>query len=340
MKKLPKGRSGWLFLIARWVFIFLFVVVFVYHFENMPGDSYKGEVKPLSNNEKVLKAQLQNHIHILAETIGERNMEYMDRLEETVVYIKDNLTRVGYEYVNLQEYQVRNRIVKNIEVEIKGQTLPQQIVVVGAHYDSVFGSPGANDNGTAVAALLEIAAFIRKTVPKRTVRFVFFVNEEPPFFETQQMGSRVYAKRAREAKEDIIAMFAMDTIGYYTDESGSQKYPSVLRFFYPDKGNFLAFTSNITSRHVLYKAIAIFRKSTPLPSLGIAAFEWIPGVGWSDHWSFWKEGYPAILMTDTAPFRYKYYHTHVDTYDKIDYDRYCRVVLGIREIVLEFLDNK
>jgi Zn-dependent M28 family amino/carboxypeptidase len=213
--------------------------------------------------------------------------------------------------------------------------LPEEIVVVGAHYDSVLSCPGANDNASGVAAVLEIARLLAEEKLSRTVRLVAFVNEEPPFFRSDYMGSRVYATRSRQRGDQIVAMFAIETIGYYSDQAGSQCYPFPLGFFYPHTGNFIAFVGNLSSRNLVQQAIASFRKHTAFPSEGAAVPVWIPGIDWSDHWSFWKEKYPALMITDTALFRYKYYHKPEDTPDKIDYDRMARVVAGIARVVAE-----
>jgi Zn-dependent M28 family amino/carboxypeptidase len=228
-------------------------------------------------------------------------------------------------------YQVRNVECANLEVTRRGTSRPEEIILVGAHYDSVEGCPGANDNGSGVAALLELS---RQIPPLPcTVRFVAFVNEEPPFFQTDQMGSRVYAKLARQRGDDIHAMLALETIGYYNDKPGSQRYPAFFRFFYPDRGNFIAFVSDLSSRLLLHKTIAAFRAQVDFPAECCATFAAVPGVDWSDHASFWREGYPAVMVTDTAPFRYPFYHTPEDTPDKIDYTRLAQVTEGLGGVI-------
>jgi Iap family predicted aminopeptidase len=208
-------------------------------------------------------------------------------------------------------------------------------MVIGAHYDSPTDSPGANDNASGVAALLELARQFKTARPVRTVRFVAFVNEEPPFFQTDLMGSRVYAANARKRGEKIVAMLALETIGYYSDQAGSQHYPPPFNLFYPDTGNFIAFVGNIASRSLVHSSIKIFRESTRFPSEGLAAPGFIPGIGWSDQWAFWQEGYPGIMITDTAPFRYPQYHQREDTPDKLEYEQMARVVAGIGRVVEE-----
>jgi Zn-dependent M28 family amino/carboxypeptidase len=237
--------------------------------------------------------------------------------------------------VVVQDFIVEGKIVKNLEVEIMGKSLSKEIVIVGAHYDSVIGCPGANDNATGVAAVLEIARILTGRELPRTVRFVAFVNEEGPFFQTENMGSLVYARRARKQSENIVAMLSLETIGYYSDEKGSQRYPFPFSFFYPSTGNFIGFVGNTSSRALLHQSISSFRKHTSFPSQGVAAPGWMTGIGWSDHWSFWQEDYPAIMITDTALFRYAHYHTPQDTPDKVDYARMARVVAGLRRVIVE-----
>lgn len=276
---------------------------------------------------------------MLAGQIGQRNIWHYKGLQASAQYIEKVLGDSGYR-VGRQEFTVNGMPVTNVEAELRGTSLPAEIVVVGAHYDSVVGSPGANDNASGVAAVLEIARALTHEEPSRTVRFVAFVNEEPPFFMTEDMGSRVYASRSRRRGEKIVAMLSIETIGYYSDARWSQRYPFPLSFFYPSTANFIGFVGNISSRQLVNRAVATFRKQTDFPVESIAAPEILTGVNWSDHWSFWKEGYPAIMITDTALFRYDHYHTLEDTPDKLVYDRMARVVTGITRVVTELAGKK
>jgi hypothetical protein len=168
---------------------------------------------------------------------------------------------------------------------------------------------------------------------------VAFVNEEPPFFQSEQMGSVVYAKRCRQRNEKIVAMLTPETIGYYSDERGSQKYPGMLGMFYPKVGNFIAFVGESSATELVERCVESFRHHTKFPSEGGAAPASIEGVGWSDHWSFALQNYPALMITDTAPFRYPHYHTPQDTPDKVDYDRAARVVAGLVRVVRELAEK-
>lgn len=299
----------------------------------MPGESFQGPLPSLTNEERQLERELRAHVVTLAGQIGERNLFHYDKLLQAAEYIKDTLQRSGHE-VQGQEYLVAEQICENIEVEVKGNTRPDEIILIGAHYDSVKSSPGANDNATGVAAMLALAGKFMNTQNSRTIRFVAFVNEEPPFFKSRNMGSRVYAHRSRERGERIRLMFSLETIGYYTDEPGSQDYPFPLQLIYPTTGNFIAIVSDTNNGPWVRKVIGVFRQQAQFPSEGAAIFGWLPGVGWSDHWAFWKEGFPAIMVTDTALFRDPFYHTANDTPDHIHYEHFARVVSGLQRVIL------
>lgn len=297
-----------------------------------PGASYSGPLKPLTDDETRVAENLRRHVIAIAS--GEHNQFRFAELEASARYIEHTLEGYGYR-VEAQRIETPEGEVRNIEVEVKGAALASEIIVIGAHYDSVVGAVGANDNGSGVAAVLELARVLREAKPARTLRLVAFVNEEPPFFKTDQMGSRVYARRSKERGENVVAMLSLETIGYYSDRPGSQHYPFPLGLFYPSTGNFIAFVANLSSRALLHEVVASFRRRVEFPSESVAAPAFIPGVDWSDHWSFWKEGYAALMVTDTAPYRYPYYHTAQDTPDKVDYERTARVVTGLQRVLCE-----
>jgi len=302
----------------------------------MPGESYRGLLPPLTEAEISLKYALEHNLHKLAVEIGERNYLNYFKLIDTADFLASEFSKCHYQ-VRRQSYQVYNQQFENLEVEIKGSYQPEQIVVVGAHYDSVFNCPGANDNGTGTIAVLELArAFAGKQI-SRTLRFVEFVNEEPPFFMTPNMGSFVYAKNCRQNQENIVAMFSLETIGYYSDKLGSQKFPPGLDHFYPSTGNYITFVSNMANRKLVCDVISSFRRHTQFPSEGVALPELFTGIDFSDHWAFWQHNYPALMVTDTAFFRYSYYHQPDDTIDKINFDRFTRVVAGLERVIADFV---
>ena len=301
--------------------------------------SYSGPFLPLSEKEREISANLHKHVFRLADEIGERNIWRPKKLNKAADYIEQTWQTQNY-MVRRQEYDARGVPSFNLEIEIPGTSKANEIVLIGAHYDSVTGCPGANDNGTGVAALLEIARLLNHQQQPRTIRLVGFTNEEPPFFLRGDMGSKVYAARARRLNENIVAMLSLETMGYYSEMPHSQEYPFPLSFVYPDTANFIGFVGNLRSGKLVKQSLAAFRRHTEFPSEGTAAPGWITGIGWSDHWSFWRQGYRAIMVTDTAFFRYHYYHTAMDTPEKIDYDRLARVTLGLSHVVIELANAK
>lgn len=304
---------------------------------NMPGVSYRGALAPLTPQQIDLRQRLHTHVNTLAGAIGERNLQRYSSLNAAAQYISDTFASLGYEPA-AQAFTVDGKTVKNLEA-VKQGGAGDKILVIGAHYDSVSGSPGANDNGTGIAAVLEIARLLRDRSVLHTVRFVAFVNEEPPYTYTEAMGSRRYAERAASRNEPITAMLSLETIGYYSEEVHSQQYPFPFSLFYPSTGDFVGFVANLQSRALVRQAINSFRNHARFPSEGVAAPGWITGIGWSDHWSFWKAGYPAIMVTDTALFRYPQYHTVADLPEIVDYDRLTQVVSGLAEVVTDLANS-
>jgi len=269
---------------------------------------------------------------MLAGTIGERNLWTYAALNHAAEYIAAQLNASGYT-TERQTFEISKLPISNLEATLTGTARAEEIVVIGAHYDSVAACPGANDNGTGIAALLELAdGFARRPQP-RTIRFVAFVNEEPPFFRTPQMGSVVYATAAKTRGDRILGMVALETMGYFSDLKGSQTYPVPLGWLYPDVGNFIGLVANVRSAPLLAKARRAFTRRTAFPVQSAAVPASIAGVGWSDHWAFWQAGYSAMMITDTAPFRYPWYHTAEDTPDKIDYERLAHVVNGVEGVI-------
>jgi Zn-dependent M28 family amino/carboxypeptidase len=280
-------------------------------------------------------ARLRRHVEMLAGTIGERNIWRYAALQRAAEYVESQLGSSGL-MPHRHTYEVSRVPVSNIDATLTGTTDAEDVIIVGAHYDTVTNCAGANDNGSGVAAVLELARRFAERRQRRTIRFAAFVNEEPPFFQTAQMGSVVYANAARVRRERIVAMLSLETMGYFSDERGSQQYPAPVASLYPDVGNFIGFVANLASARLLLKARRAFKRRTDLPLQSAAIPEGIAGAGWSDHWAFWRAGYPALMVTDTAPFRYPWYHTAEDTPDKLDYARLAQVVDGL-EGVLEAL---
>lgn len=297
--------------------------------------------RELTPAQMTLREELRRDVAVLGGEIGARSAvtEYTN-LCRAAEFIERSCRGMGYE-VRRQGYEpdhwaMRGKPCHNLEVEIPGTARPEEIVVVGAHYDTEMSCPGANDNGSGVAALLALARRFHGKGGARTLRFVAFANEEPPFFWTSRMGSMVYATACRARGDRIVAMLSLETLGYYDDAPGSQHYPSRLfGWLYPTTGNFISFIGNVRSRALVERALLSFRRHAVFPSEGAALPGLISGVGWSDHWAFWQNGYPGVMVTDTAPFRYAHYHTAEDTPDKLDYDRFTVVVDGLLGVVVD-----
>ena len=298
----------------------------------MPGKSYHG---PLVLQGSDLSRELERHVRYLSEQVGRRGVFKPEAYQKAEEYIEQQLKDWGYA-PQRQMYEVEKVPCANIEVELPGKSKPEQILVIGAHYDTVEYTPGANDNGSGVAGMLALAHRLKKMpLMACTVRLVAFANEEPPYFQTPQMGSYVYAQRCRSKGEKIIGMLSLETIGYYNDEEGTQRYPPPFNRIYPATGNFIAFVGNFSSRRWVRRVIGSFRQHCQMPSEGGSIPEYVTGVGWSDQWSFWQMGYPALMVTDTAPFRYRAYHTRQDRAENLDYWRMARVVECLLEVVID-----
>jgi Zn-dependent M28 family amino/carboxypeptidase len=280
----------------------------------MPGRSYDGPLD-FTAEERALADRLRAHVETLAAT--ERNTD----LKRPARYIAAQL---GEHRVH--EFMSGGRMVRNLETG--GGS-----VVVGAHYDTVPGSPGADDNASAVAALIELA---RMRLP---ARFVAFANEEMPYFRTNEMGSQAWASAARQRGDEIRAMLSLEMLGCYSDAPGSQRYPRGVAWLYPDRGNFIAFVGDIGARRLVRRATGAFRRHAKFPSEGLAAPSLVEGVTRSDHWPFRLAGFQAIMVTDTAYNRYAHYHLPSDTPEKLDYLRMARVTLGVAAVIKELANE-
>jgi len=260
--------------------------------------------------------RLKGDVRVLSAAIGVRDIFRGDALNRARDHITGVLVENGYR-VDYQVYEVAGKEVTNIFAIKEGRDEAKKPVIVGAHYDSC-GNPGADDNASAVAVLLELARRLAQTPLERGARFAFFVNEEPPFFRTNSMGSRVYTRYLKEQKEEIYGAVILESVGYYSQKPFSQKYPPLLGFFFPNKGNFLAVVGNIRSRQLAFDTGRALRKDK-LPARTLV-LDYFPAASFSDHWSFWQEGYRGVMITDTAFLRNPHYHQPTDTLEKLDYD--------------------
>lgn len=305
-----------------------------------------------------LKRRLEGHVEMLAHTIGPRSYEeYPRSLERAATFIEETWQNQGYG-VRRQTYPyqpngwmrllgIRNDGVGvNLEVTVLGREQPEEIVLIGAHYDSAGNTPGADDNASGIAALLEISRKMRNAMPARTVKFVAFSHEEPPYSFTKAMGSTRYAVEARKNGDNITSMMALEAIGFYSDQPGSQKQHDVVSL--PDIGNFLAFVGYEGSRQLVEQAARVFRKNAAFPTVELVAPvdelkiigeiarlpEPYEDAGRSDHASFWGQGYRnAIMVTDTGPLRNPYYHETPEPVESLDFNGLTLVTVGLTDVV-------
>ncbi len=287
---------------------------------------------PLSDAERRLAERLKRHVDILAGLIGPRPAEKPTALAAAAAYIEQQFTGIGDTVVR-QTYHAGSAEVANLVVERPGITHPDQIVVLGAHYDTVPTTPGADDNASAVAMLIETARILFSIQTQRTLRFVSFPCEEPPHFYTDTMGSEHYARSCRARNENIVGMICLEMVGYYSIEPHSQTVPDaiprLLRWAFPRRGNFLAAVANFHSLPLLLSFRRGFKRATPFRLYSIALPERISEIRLSDNSSFWDQGYPALMVTDTSFLRNPHYHQPTDTPDTLDYPRMAQATLGV-----------
>lgn len=300
----------------------------------MPGESYRGPLPQLTATQRQVAGRMERTVRRLCDEIGPRSLYDYGRLVAAAIYLEQELARHGYA-IQRHSLRVRGRDCWNIVVERPGTERGDEIIILGAHYDTIPGVVGANDNASGVAATVALAqAFAERQLPC-TLRFALFVNEEAPWFRTPAMGSWHYAEQCQARGDQIVAMYSLETIGYFTQQTSSQRYPPLLSLFYPTRGNFIAFVGNVDSGPLVSRTVGSFREHAQIPSEGVALPAAVSGVGWSDHWSFWQAGYRAVMITDTAPFRYPHYHRPTDTPDKLDYPRMALLVSALEKVVTD-----
>lgn len=303
----------------------------------VPGQGHQGPLPPATNEELVLANKLKTHVVAIAST--PHNIDYYENLERAAEYLEEQLSQLGYQ-VTQQEFVASGLNVRNLEVTIPAtaDATGKRSFVIGAHYDSAFYAPGANDNGTGTAAVLELARLLKNNKSKdTTIRLVLFVNEEPPFFGGPLMGSSVYAASLKARGEQVIGMISLETLGAFYDTPNSQKYPQPLGLAFPTTANFVAFVGMPKSRAFVHEVMDSFRRHTAFPSIGGVAPSYIQGIAWSDHASFQERGFPALMITDTAVFRYPHYHKATDTPDKVDYEKLARITKGVERVVRDLV---
>ncbi|HTR45460.1 MAG TPA: M28 family peptidase [Thermodesulfovibrionales bacterium] len=284
------------------------------------------ESRELSEIESNLRAAVRH----LSEDIGPRSCTEVAKLDMAADYIEEGFLTSGCA-VGRQRFVYRSNGYWNVIAEVKGkEERDGGILVIGAHYDTVAGTPGADDNASGVAGLLELARLAALNPFRRTARFVAFSLEEPPVFMTSRMGSHIYAESLRDEGAEVFGMVSLEMLGYYCDRADCQFYPaSLFKWFYPHKGDFIAFVGNVSSKHFTEKLKSAFRSASSMPVESLNAWSIIPGVDFSDHRSFWKFGYPACMITDTAFYRNPNYHGPGDSAETLDYRKMAELVAGL-----------
>ncbi len=304
-------------------------IIFLYLCINMPSESLSTSLLDQTTLQKESSKRLKEHVRQIAGEIGERHYgEKLDAYNKAAEYIKNTFKQNGL--VPYEEEFNDKFLYRNIIAEHYGTTLGDEILVIGAHYDTVWGSSGADDNASGVAVMLEIARQLKDVKLDRTIRFVAFANKEYPNFLTDNMGSLFHVKRSHDRGDNIIAMISLEMLGYYSDEPNSQHYPALFQWLYPDTANFVAFVSDFNSRSLLRKSIKAFRESKQFPSEGISIpYVMVPNVRRSDHAAFWKFNIPAFMLTDTMGYRNYNFHNSKDVPNTLDYDSMARVTSGL-----------
>lgn len=304
----------------------------------------ESELEPVTTNETAaqssatvdltlpaLERRLSDSVKHLAETIGERNLAHPQQLQASADWIVDQWQLQGLE-PQIHTYSINGKPCHNIDVTVS-QAKPEPVVIIGAHYDSVAGTPGADDNASGVASMLEVSRALAGMDLDLTVRCVAFVNEEPPYFSTYDMGSFVYADMIHERGDEVAYMISIESVGFFRDEEGSQKYPPPLDEFYPSVGNFIGVVGDLKNGMGVGRISKLMKASGDLAIESAVLPGSIPGVDWSDHASFWHYDYPGVMVTDTAPFRNPNYHEDTDTLSTLDFSRHAQFTAAFIETV-------
>jgi len=307
----------------------ILVIIFLTTFGWRPVSKYK---VVLSGDESASLERLRRIVTFLSEDLGIRNYIHYQNLQEAANFIQRSFEEIGYS-VESNPYEINGVTFKNIIAQMPGNKPASGILLIGAHYDSCY-NPGADDNASGIAALIELARLLKDVPLTHTLRFAAFVNEEPPFFLTDQMGSSVYVKQLQSKGEPLRAAVILEMLGFYSEKLFSQKYLPLLGPFYPNRANFITIVGNFPSRKIVKDLYQGFKAGSTFPVEKIVAPSSIPGIYYSDHWSFWKAGYPAVMITDTAYLRSPHYHSKTDLPDTIDYPRLAKVIFGFKEAIM------
>ena len=286
-----------------------------------------------SSERTVDPTRLEAHVSKLSIDLGPRDARHTENLDQVAAYIKNEFSQTSA-FVSEQVYRVQGTSYRNVIAHFGPET--EERIIVGAHYDTAGPLPGADDNASGVAGLIELARLLsRQQLPLR-VELVAFSLEEPPYFRTTGMGSSVHAKSLLEQNVRVRAMFSLEMIGCFSDAPNSQQFPvGLLSAFYPSTGNFISVVGHLGEGLLVRRTKAAMRNAAPLPVYSINAPRFVPGVDFSDQVNYWYAGYDAVMITDTAFYRNRNYHTAEDTAEKLDYKRMAMVVEGVYAAVNE-----
>jgi len=291
----------------------------------------------LSQQQRESAQRLRDTVRYLADDIGIRNYSYYANLQRTADYITGSFEELGYE-VEAIPYSIEDKVFNNIVANLRGRDSSKATVIIGAHYDSCF-NPGADDNASGIAVLLELARLLRDKDLESSIRFIAFVNEEPPFFRTEEMGSHIYVEALKDKADEIKAAIIFESVGYYSQEIFSQRYLPFMGPFYPNRANFIGIVGNLKSRRLVGKLYSGFRSSSDFPVEKVSLPSFIPAVDFSDHRSFWEAGIPAVMITDTAFLRNSSYHSQNDLPYTLDYDMMTGMLYGIKDAILKIAQD-
>ncbi|GAA4432380.1 M28 family peptidase [Bremerella cremea] len=278
-----------------------------------------------------IRPKLEQHVDRLAGQIGPRILAKPETIAATLEYIQSQWQEMGHE-VREEPYESVDGPAMNLVVEIAGSEPSQEIVVLGAHYDTVATTPGADDNASAVAVLLEVSRLLKEHTPRKTFRFVAFACEEAPYMSLDSMGSQYHAREAKKRNEKIV-MLCLEMVGYFREEPNSQQVPVTIPKFlhglFPKRGNFLAAVGNLNSMQLSWAFRRGFKRGTTQRLFSICLPEKIKEIRRSDNSSFWDQGYPALMLTDTSFLRNPNYHQPTDTPDTLDFEAMTHVAQGV-----------
>ena len=319
-------------LILVLLLVALVLAAFGWTVASMPGASYAGPLPAITEEEEELARELALDVETIGRDIGPRGTHAPEKLAEAEDYLENRLRRMGLS-VETVPHEARGRTSNTLVAQVTGARAPGEVILVGAHYDSAARRPGANANASGCAVLLAIASRVAAAPCDRTVRFVLFTDGAPPLAGREDSGAAAYASRAKQAQDKILLMIALDSLGTYRDDPGSQQVPFPLGPLYPDRGDFVAFVGSLTQRESVSRAVGIFRQASRFPSQGVALPGWLPGVGESDDAAFRAAGFRAIRITDPGPLRSSSWGGMSDTSDRIDVARMARVTTCLARLV-------